>query len=100
MNRYKPEFMGKVLPADDPAKLTDFVTNKYDAFSKVYDACKDQAEKINTITTTSPPGNATADTLSVKVSTDLETLKIIQESALNNDSVSIIGDVVTAKGNE
>lgn len=97
MNKYKPEFMGKVIPADDPAKLTDFVTNKYEAFSKVYETCKEQAEKIENISVASSD-NASPDTLSVKVSTDSETMSNIQEAAKKDDSVSVSGDVVTATG--
>ena len=33
VEKYKPGYLGKVMPVDNPSKLTDFVTNKYDAFS-------------------------------------------------------------------
>jgi len=97
MQKYKPEFMGKVLPADDQAKLTDFVTNKYDAFSQVYDTCKNQAAKIDTITSLTTPSTPDNNSLSVKVSTDKETMEKIKESN-TNDSVTVNGDVITATG--
>lgn len=100
MKKYKPEFMGKVIPADDPTKLTEFVTSKYDAFSKVYDACKDQAEKIDTVSPTNSPQGASPDTLSIKVSTDNATMKSIEEAIKDDDSVSVSGDVITAKGDK
>ena len=49
MEKYKPGYLGKVIPADNPSKLTDFVTNQYDAFSKIYDTCKNQSENISDI---------------------------------------------------
>ena len=93
MKKYKPQFLGKVIPADDSEKLTDFVTNKYDAFSKIYDVCKDQSEKITDIKSI----DFNEKSLSVKVSTDKESMDKIKESSSNNDSITINNDVITAK---
>ena len=69
MNRYKPEYLGKVMPADNPGKLTDFVTNKFESFSKVYDVCKDHSEKIDDIKNMDIE-NEDKSSISVKVITD------------------------------
>lgn len=100
MEKYKPDYMGKVIPADDPSKLTDFVANKYDAFSKIYDVCKDQSDKISDIKVIEVTGNdITADTLSVKVSAGKEAFDYIKEAVKDNGSIAIKNDVITAKGN-
>lgn len=93
MNQYKPEYMGKVLPADNPSKLNDFVTNKYDAFSKAYDACKDFSTNINDVTPVDKPTGSTE--FSMNISTDTNTIKKILEKGL--ESISIQGTVLTAK---
>lgn len=96
MEKYKPGYLGKVIPADNPSKLTEFVTNQYDAFSKVYDACKDQSANITDIKVVETENSGTG-TLSVKVSTDSETMAAIQETAKGDESVTVSNDVVTAK---
>lgn len=97
MEKYKPGYLGKCIPADDPPKLTDFVVNKYDAFSKVYDACKDQSERINDIKVVDS-GNNSPDTLSVKISTnDDSVVDNIKEAVKDDDSVTVKDDVITAK---
>ena len=93
MNLYKPEYMGKVIPADDPAKLTDFVTNKYDAFSKVYDACKEQSEDIKDIAVVENK-DADVNSLSVSVQASEETMEKIKENS--SEDVNVTGNVVTA----
>ena len=93
MNTYKPEYMGKVMPADDPTKLTDFVSNKYDAFSKAYDACKDNSENIKDV---SAVNNGSQDSFSMKLSTNSDTMEAIKQANTNPD-VTITGDVITAK---
>jgi hypothetical protein len=85
--------LGKVIPADDSEKLTDFVTNKYDAFTEIYDACKDQSEKITDVKTV----ESDEGSLSVKLSTDKGTLSSIKDSTVGNDSITINNDVITAK---
>ena len=92
MEKYKPEYLGKVIPADDQSKLTDFVTNKYDAFSKIYDVCKDQSEHINDI---SAVDNNSTNSLSVKVSTDSSVMDSIKESTKDDKSVIIDNNVIT-----
>lgn len=96
MEKYKPEYLGKVIPADDPSKLTNFVTNQYDAFSKIYDACKNQSENISDIKVVDP-GNADPNSLSVKVSADREVVESIKEIANDDESIVVNNDVITAK---
>ena len=91
MDKYKPGYMGKVMPADDPVKLTDFVANKYDNFSKCYDAVKSESEKITNVSAVSTPGSS----FTMQVSADSTTMMKIKEN--NTDpSISIKGDTVTA----
>lgn len=96
MDKYKPGYLGRVLPADDPSKLTDFVTNKYDAFSKVYDACKDQSENITDLKVVETD-NVDTETLSVKISASEEAINTIKETTSSDESVTIENDVITAK---
>jgi hypothetical protein len=98
MNNYKPEYLGKVIPVDNPGKLTDFVTNKYESFSKVYDACKNHSEKINDIKTVESEYNDESS-LSIKVLTDLETVETIKKAIGEDSSINIKGDVITATSN-
>lgn len=96
MEKYKPEYLGKVIPADDPAKLTDFCTSKYEAFSKVYDACKDQSSQITDI---KPVETDSKDPslFSAKVTADPGTVDIIKQATRDDGSITINGDVITAK---
>lgn len=96
MEKYKPGYLGKVIPADDPAKLTEFVTKKYDSFSSIYDACKDQSGSISDVKPVDT-GSSDPSSLSVKVSTDKETMDKIKEAAAGDDSVTVSGDTITAK---
>lgn len=99
MENYKPGYLGKVLPVDNPSKLTQFVTDKYDAFSKIYDTCKGQSENISDIKVVES-GNSGDDSLSVKISADKETIDSIKETSQNDQSVTVNDDVITARGNE
>ena len=94
MNKYKPEYLGKVIPVNDPAKITDFVENKYDAFTKVYEACKEQSEKITDI---KPVNQDSSNSLSVQIITDSNTIADIQESNKNNESLTIQDTIITAE---
>ena len=96
MEKYKPGFLGKVLPVDNQSKLTDFVTNKYDAFSKAYDACKNQSEKIDDVKLVES-NTDTTNSISIKVSTDKDTLAVIKETSKDNGSIFINNDIITAK---
>lgn len=95
MDKYKPSYMGQVMPADDPSKLTDFVSNKYDSFSKVYDAVKDESEKINAVSAAGSTDGSTE--FSMKVNTDKETMEKIKEKTKDDESVNVNGDTVSAK---
>ena len=95
MNKYKPEYLGKVIPADNPGKLADFVTNKYDSFSKVYDACKNHSEKIDDIKAVESECN-NANSFSAKICTDMDTVETIKKAIGTDTSINIKGDVITA----
>nr|DAX41719.1 MAG TPA: hypothetical protein [Caudoviricetes sp.] len=92
MDRYKPEYLGKVIPADDATKMYDFVKNKSDMFNDIYDACKENSECIDDISVV----KTNDDSLSVKVSTDTNTLEAIRQEASSKESLSMQGDVITA----
>lgn len=97
MDRYKPGYMGKIIPADDPVKMTDFVENKYNAFTNFYDVCKEVSDKINEIKvveTSSLP----SDTLSIKVITDTHTISSIQDKCKTDPKITVSDFVITAKG--
>ena len=98
MNKYKPEYLGKVIPADNPGQLTDFVTNKYESFSKMYDACKDQSEKIDNIQVVESEGDDKCS-LSIKMITDQDTVETIKRAMGTDSSINIKGDVITATCN-
>lgn len=97
MNKYKPEYLGKVMPVDNPSKLTDFVQNKYDAFSKIYDTCKEQSEGISEISAVDNNSGG-SDSLTVKVSASPDSMSKIIEAAANDESVKVNGDQITATG--
>lgn len=95
MERYKPTYMGQVMPADDPSKLTDFVANKYESFSKCYDAAKDESENIKAVAAVSSPEGSSE--FGMKVNTDSETMEKISEKVKDDETVSVSGDTITAK---
>ena len=95
MNKYKPEYLGKVIPADNPVQLTDFVINKYNSFSKVYDACKDHSEKIDDIKAVESECDNN-NSISIKVLTDMDTVETIKQAIGDDSSINIKGDVITA----
>lgn len=95
VEKYKPGYLGKVMPVDNPSKLTDFVTNKYDAFSKIYDVCKDQSNSINDIKSVDAGNDC--GSLVVKVSTTNDTMNNIKEATKNDPALSVNNDVITAK---
>lgn len=97
MNKYKPEYLGKVVP-NESAKITEFVMDKFDSFSKIYDACKDQSESISDIKAVDV-GSTDPSSLSVKLSTGSDTLSKITESIKNDTTITMSGDVITAKNN-
>ena len=95
MEKYKPNYLGKTIPTDDTPKLTDLLMNKYDAFSKIYDVCKDNSDTIKDIKVIEKESNS-KNSLSIKLSTDQETIKKIKEKN-KDESIDISGDVVTAE---
>ncbi len=94
MEMYKPGYLGKVIPVNDTNKLTDFINNQYDAFSKIYDACKGQSGQISDIKVVE---TGSPDTLSVKVSCDREVVENIKKNAEGDNTISIDNNVITAK---
>lgn len=49
MKKYKPSYLGQLMPVDNKEKMDDFFINKYESFSEIYDACKDFSEDISNI---------------------------------------------------
>lgn len=94
MDRYKPGYFGKVLPVNDTNKLSDLVNNKYDAFSKIYDACKEQSAQISDIKLVE---TGSPDTLSVKVSCDEEVVENMKKTIEGDNTISIDNNIITAK---
>lgn len=92
MNKYKPEYLGKCLTVDDPSNMTNFLSNDYDAFSKIYDTCKDHSENINNFEVM----NDNDDKLSIKISTSLDTMSAIKQEVID-ESISIENDIITVK---
>lgn len=95
MERYKPSYMGMVMPADDPSKLTDFVANKYESFSKCYDAVKDESANIKNVSATDTPEGSSE--FSMKLSTDSETMEKIKDKTKEDGSISVAGETVSTK---
>ena len=95
VNNYKPEYLGKVLPSEQ-TDATEFMHNKFEPFSKIYDTCKAESSKIEDISNTSKSSDSS---LSVKlVVNDSSALdNINKEAQKNNDSVQVNGDTITAK---
>ena len=61
-------------------------------FNDIYDACKENSECIDDISVV----KTNDDSLSVKVSTDTNTLEAIRQEASSKESLSMQGDVITA----
>ena len=95
MEHYKPGYLGKVLP-EKKSEIADFMHNKYDGFSKVYDACKAKSDKITDIKPVTPDSN-NDKAYAVKVSvTEQNVLESIKKD--NTDvTVKINGDVISSE---
>lgn len=94
MDKYKPGYLGKVIPADDAVKMTDFVENKFDSFNKVYDACKGQSSNIQDI---KPIENSTQDSLSVQIVASRDTIESVKEAVKDDESITVQDGVIIAK---
>lgn len=94
MNQYKPEYLGKVIPANDPSKLTNFVTNQFDAFNKAYDSLKNESGNISDI---KPVETDSPSSLSVKITADKATLENVKEATKGDASITVEGGVLTAR---
>lgn len=96
MDKYKPAYLGKLLPVDNTAKMTDFIINKFDAFNKVYNGCKNFSDRINDINIIDTSNNDSIRSITVKIYTDSETISNIAKS--NTDpNVTINNDLITVK---
>lgn len=90
MDPYKPQYLGKIMPAETPA-LKEFMVEKYDQFNTVYDICKPSSDSIDDVTGVGDDG----DNLSVKVMTDGGTMEKLNEAAANDDNVTVRDNVIT-----
>ena len=95
MNKYKPEYLGKIIPVDEPSKLTDFVQHKFEAFSKIYEICKEQSDGISDISTVENPSTE-PNSLSVKLTTTMDISAKIKENTLDDPSIKFNGYTITA----
>lgn len=94
MNKYKPEYLGKVLP-EDKIEMSDFMQNKYDGFSKIYDVCKCESDKITDIKSIKTD-STNAKSYATKIVADADALKNICDN--NKDSsIKIVGDVISTE---
>ena len=92
MKKYKPIFLGSIIPADNESKLTEFVQKKFNAFNDIYDVCKNHSEDIDSITNISN----NSEELSVKVICSAEVMEDIKEKN-TNEKLTVNEDVVTAQ---
>ena len=72
--------------------MTNFLSNQYDSFSKIYDLCKNESDKIKDVKVVTDNN----EKLSLKVSTSLDTLNDIKQK-VTDESISIDNDIITAK---
>lgn len=80
------------MPVDNQTKLTDFVQNKYDAFSKIYEVCRDNSEAITDIVTV----DSDTSNLSIKLTTNRDTLDDISHKLEHDNSMMLQGDIINA----
>lgn len=91
MKKYSPDFLGKVIPADNPEKITNFCNNQYDSFTSVFNTVKNHSDNISDISAKNA-GDDTS-TLTVTLTTDDDTMKAIAASA--DESTQVQGDTIT-----
>lgn len=90
MKKYKPSYLGKLMPVDDKDLMNDFIVNKYEAFTEIYDACKDSSEDIsNMIVIESEQKKC----LKVKLFCEETTLEKIKSS---KKKIQLIEDIISA----
>lgn len=92
MKPYKPQWMGSIAPFDDPVAMNDFLKNKFDAFSLIFDSVKQYAESVESISQagTSEPGGSS---FSIAITTTGDTLEMIKNQITN---ATIFGNIITA----
>jgi hypothetical protein len=95
MKKYKPDYLGKVIPVGNPPKMNKFLTDKYESFSKIYDAVKSESEHINDIKVVNDDDDSKS--LSIKISADKDTVNKIKDKSTDTDGISIDNDVITSK---
>ena len=91
MKRYKPTYLGKVIP-DTSDKIKKFMTNKFDAFTEIYNACKNESENIFDFIDVSTDDS---ESLSIKITTTDESFDNIK-SCLGEDMI-VDHNVITKK---
>lgn len=91
MEKIKPQYLGKVLPSDDKNQMTKFLDKKYNAFNKVYDACKDESSNISDISNVSDDDS---NDLKIKVKTSSDTLSVIKEKVSSDPNTHVENDVI------
>lgn len=90
MDPYKPQYLGKIMPAETP-KLKEFMVEQYDQFNTVYDICKASSDAIDDVANVGNDG----DDLTVKVMTDNGTMEKLGEAAANDDTVTVRDNLIT-----
>lgn len=90
MKKYKPSYLGKLMPVDNKDKMTDFIVNKYEAFNEIYDACKDSSEDISNMTIVESEQKCC---LKVKLFCEEKTFEKIKGS---KRKIQIIDDIISA----
>lgn len=76
-------------------EMSDFMRNKYEGFSKIYDACKCESENISDIKSIKTD-SSNAKSYATKIVADASTLKNICDN--NKDSsVKVDGDVISTE---
>ena len=97
MKKYKPEYLGKVLP-DEGSKRKDFLQDEYESFSDIYDICKDESDNITDIKNVSE--ELGSQSLNIKITTTSEEVldRLTEKVATHpDDHISIDKDVIGAK---
>lgn len=98
MEKYKPGYLGKVLPEKEPEMKT-FIQDQYEQFSDAYDACKDSSENITDVQNVS----TSADEFKMKISSKekSKTMAEINEKAKSpkiiQSDVTVDSDIISAK---
>lgn len=91
MNEYKPEYLGRIIPADSE-KLLNLVKNNFEEFSLIYNGCKSYSKDIHDVQDVSKDGT----TLQIRVITDPSVMDAIKRDLENADNVTVENDIISA----